>query len=136
VAQYSILIADDDDLQRKVQKLVLGKVAAGMNAELEIEEAEDSITARNCISERKYNLVILDNEFKDGTKTGHLPGIALLQLMRKEGPNIASPVIFLSADSYETLKSMVEKFGATYCQKARVDADEMIALYTKLLESS
>ena len=136
MAQYSILIADDDDLQRKVQKMLLGKVAMGMSAEFKIEEAADSVETRSLITERKYDLVVLDNEFKDGMKPGHLPGIALLQLMRKDGPNMSSPTIFLSADSYDTLKFMVERFNATYCQKAKVNADEMIELYMKLLKSS
>ena len=134
MAQYSILIADDDDLQRKVQKLLLSKVSSGMNAEFEIEEASDSVQTRALVTERKYDLIVLDNEFKDGMKQGHLPGIALLQLMRKDGPNTSSPAVFLSADSYDTLKSMVERFNATFCQKAKVNADEMIELYTKLLK--
>lgn len=83
MVRHSILIADDDDSQRSVQKLLLSDVATIINAELKIEEAADSIVTRKAISERKYDLIILDNEFKDELKSGHLPGIAILQFMRK-----------------------------------------------------
>lgn len=136
MAQYSVLIADDDDSQRNVQKLLLADVAVGISAELKIEEAADSIVARKSINERKYDLIILDNEFKDELKPGHLPGIAILQLMRKNGPNMSSPTVFLSGDPYGTLRPMVEKFGAIYYAKASANAEDITKLYSKLLKST
>ncbi|MGO9481800.1 MAG: hypothetical protein ACLP05_08480 [Candidatus Kryptoniota bacterium] len=136
MARYSILIADDDDSQRSVQKLLLSEVAADIKAELKIEEAADSIVTRNSINERKFDLIILDNEFKDEVKPGHLPGIAILHLMRKKGPNMSSPTVFLTGDPYNSLRPMVEKYGAIYYPKAKADAEEMTKLYSKLLESS
>ena len=134
MAVYSVLIADDDESQRNVQKLVLGEVAKGLSAELRIAETMDSVQTRNALAEREFDLIILDNEFKDDLKMGHLPGIAILQLMRKNGPNISSPTVFCSGDPYNTLRPMVEKFGAVYYPKARADAEEMTKLYTKLLQ--
>jgi CheY-like chemotaxis protein len=133
MAQYIVLIADDDDSQRNVQKLLLAEVAAGINAELKIEEAADSIITRQSVYRQKYDLIILDNEFKDEFKPGHLPGIAILQLMRKNGPNKHSPTVFLSGDPYGTLRPMVEKFGAIYYAKANANAEDMTRLYAKLL---
>ncbi|MFZ1082580.1 MAG: hypothetical protein WAO19_11730 [Candidatus Kryptoniota bacterium] len=135
MVRHSILIADDDDSQRSVQKLLLSDVATIINAELKIEEAADSIVTRKAISERKYDLIILDNEFKDELKSGHLPGIAILQFMRKTGPNRSSPTVFLSGDPYNSLRPMVEKYGAIYYPKAKADAEEMTKLYSKLLKS-
>ncbi len=134
MAKYSVLIADDDDSQRLVQKLVLKEVAKEMNADIEVDEAVDSIEARKFANGKEYDLIILDNEFKDDLKQGHLPGIAVLQLMRKGGPNISSPIIFCSGDPYNTLGPMAQKFGAVYYPKAKADADEMGRLFSKLLQ--
>jgi len=134
MAKYLILIADDDDSQRNVQKLVLSEVAKGISAELKIDEAADSIDTRRLLSTQEYDLIILDNEFKDDLKPGHLPGIAILQLMRKNGPNMASPTVFCSGDPYNSLRPMAEKFGAIYYPKAKADAEEMTNLYSKLLQ--
>ncbi len=134
MANYSVLIADDDDSQREVQKLVLSDVQKSMGAELKIDEAEDSVQTRKLLGEKEYDLIILDNEFKDDLMQGHLPGIAILQLMRKSGLNMASPTVFCSGDPYNTLRPMVEKFGAVYYPKAKADAEEMTKLYSKLLQ--
>ncbi len=134
MANYSVLIADDDDSQREVQKLVLSDVAKNIGAELKIDEAENSVQTRKLLGEKEYDLIILDNEFKDDLKQGHLPGIAILQLMRKSGLNMASPTVFCSGDPYNTLRPMVEKFGAVYYPKAKADAEEMTKLYSKLLQ--
>jgi len=131
--KYSILIADDDDSQRNVQKLVLDEVAKALQSELRIDETADSVETRKCLTQNIYDLIILDNEFKDDLKPGHLPGIAILQLMRKGGPNVGSPTVFCSGDPYNTLRPMVEKFGAIYYPKAKADAEEMTKLYSKLL---
>ena len=134
MAEYSVLIADDDDSQRNIQKLVLGEVARNMNAKLRIDEAVDSVETRKLLGGQSYDLIILDNEFKDDAKQGHLPGIAILQLIRKSGPNMSSPTVFCSGDPYDTLKPMAEKYGAVYYPKAKADADEMAQLYSKLLQ--
>lgn len=134
MAKYSVLIADDDDSQRNVQRLILDEVAKALQSELRIDETADSVETRKCISHTAYDLIILDNEFKDDLQPGHLPGIAILQLMRKAGPNSASPTVFCSGDPYNTLRPMVEKFGAIYYPKAKADAEEMTRLYSKLLQ--
>ncbi len=132
--KYQVLIADDDDSQRNVQKLVLDEVAKLLQAELEIDETADSVQTRLCITQNRYDLIILDNEFKDDLTPGHLPGIAILQLMRKAGANMSSPTIFCSGDPYNSLRPMVERYGAVYYPKAKADAEEMTKLYSKLLK--
>lgn len=129
----TVLIADDDDAQRGMQKLVLQEVSKKINADIHIEETSDSIQTLKMLEAVKFDLVILDNEFKDGDKKGHLPGIAVLQLMRKGGPNMTTSTVFCSGDPYDTLKSMAEKYGAVYYPKATADADVMAALYAQLL---
>ncbi len=133
MAKYSILIADDDDSQRTIQKLVFDEVAKSLGAELKIDEAVNSVQAKHHLQHDKYDLIILDNEFKDEMSPGHLPGIALLQLMRKGGPNASCPTVFLTGDPYETLRPMAEKYKSVYYPKARADAQEMTTLYSKLL---
>ncbi|MCL5033702.1 MAG: response regulator [Bacteroidetes bacterium] len=132
--KYSVLIADDDDSQRNVQKLVLGEVASMIEAELKIDETTNSVETRKFISENEYDLIILDNEFKDDLSQGHLPGIAILQLMRKSGPNRSSPTVFCSGDPYSTLGPMAERYGAVYYPKAKADLEELTKLYLKLLQ--
>lgn len=132
--KYLVLIADDDDSQRNVQKLVLDEVAKLLQAELEIDETADSVQTRLCITQNAYDLIILDNEFKDDLTPGHLPGIAILQLMRKAGLNMTSPTVFCSGDPYNSLRPMVERYGAIYYPKAKADAEEMTKLYSKLLK--
>ncbi len=134
MAEYNILIADDDESQRNVQKLVLDEVAKLLGAQLKIFESSDSVGTRKFLEEKKFDLVVMDNEFKDDVSPGHLPGIALLQLMRKSGPNISSPAVFCTGDPYDTLKPMAEKFNAIYYPKAKADAEEMTRLYSKLLK--
>jgi len=132
--KYLILIADDDDSQRNVQKLILDEVAKSMQSELRIDESADSVETRRCLEQNTYDLIILDNEFKDDLMPGHLPGIALLQIMRKGGPNVKAPTVFCSGDPYNSLRPMVEKFGAIYYPKAKADADEMTQMYLRLLK--
>lgn len=133
MAKYSVLIADDDDSQRNVQKLVFAEVAKAMGAELKIDESSDSSETRKKLDEIQYDLIIMDNEFKDDNLPGHLPGIALLQIMRKGGPNTASPAVFTTGDPFDTLKPMAEKYKAVYYPKAKADAEEMTQMYIRLL---
>ena len=133
MAVFTVLIADDDESQRNIQKLVFYDVAQSMNAEVKIDEAVDSVQTRKFLQKQKYDLIILDNEFKDDASPGHLPGIALLQLMRKGGLNMKASTVFFTGDPYDSLKPMAEKFGAIYCQKARWDAESLADLYGKLL---
>ena len=74
--------------------------------------------------------MILDNDFKDTHLKGHLPGIALLQLARREGVNRSSPIFFCSADAYDTLKSMVEKYGGIYMPKVGYDIEKAAQLFS------
>lgn len=134
--RYRVLIADDDESHRNLQRILLGQAAKEMDAELEVEESMDSVETRRLIDHNKYDLIILDNEFKDELLRGHLPGIAILQLMRKNGPNMSSPTIFLTGDPYDTLKAMVEKNGAVYYSKAAADVDDMQRLFSTLLGGS
>ncbi len=133
MAKYSVLIADDDESQRNIQRLVFSEVGKSLGAELKIDEAVDSMETRQHLEQDKYDLIILDNEFKDDMSPGHLPGIALLQLMRKGGPNVSTPTVFLTGDPYDTLKPMAEKYKSIYYPKAEADAEQMAALYVKLL---
>ena len=132
---FTVLVADDDESQRNIQKLVLAEVSRSLGAEVVIDEARDSVQTRKFLEKKRYDIVVLDNEFKDELSPGHLPGIALLQLMRKGGLNMKSPTIFLTGDPYDSLRPMAEKYSAIYYQKAKADTEEMTQMYIKLLSS-
>jgi CheY-like chemotaxis protein len=126
---YKVLVADDDDGQCKSHGFALEVVAAILDEEITITEAVTSVDSWEKIKAQKFDLIILDNDFKDTHLKGHLPGIALLQLAKKEGPNRETPTFFCSADAYDTLKAMVEKFGGFYLPKVGYDIEKVAQLF-------
>jgi len=127
--QYSILVADDDKGVRRSHLLAIKQVAKSLKAKIETIETEDSVKTREALSDKKFDLIILDNDFKDESVKGRLPGIAILQMARKNGPNTDTPIIFCSGEVYETLRPMAEKFKAVYLAKSNYKLGE----FTKLL---
>src|SRR3989337_226387 len=105
---YKVLVADDDEGQRKSHGFALEVATAILEDEIAVVETETSIGTGKKLRAEFLILIILDNVFKDTSLKGHLPGIALLQLAKKEGQNRNTPIFFCSADAYDTLKSMVE----------------------------
>ncbi len=131
---YKVLIADDDEGQRRSHGFALEVATAIVEDEIAIVETATSIDTWAKIKSEAFNLIILDNDFKDNNLKGHLPGIALLQLSRKEGPNRTTPIFFCSADAYDTLKSMVEKHGGTYLSKVGYDIEKVAQLFAAKLK--
>ncbi len=130
---YKVLIADDEDGQRKALAFALEETATQLDREIQITESETSLQTRNFLQSEKFDLIILDNDFKDDHIRGHLPGIALLQLARKEGANIGTPIFFCSADTYDGLKTMTERFQAVLLPKANFDIDNVATLFASYL---
>jgi CheY-like chemotaxis protein len=126
---YKVLVADDDEGQRKSHGFALEVATAIVEDEIAIVETATSVDAWAKIKAEVYSLIILDNDFKDTSLKGHLPGIALLQLAKKEGPNRGTPIFFCSADAYDTLKSMVEKYGGIYLPKVGYDIERVAQLF-------
>jgi len=131
---FKILVADDDEGQRKSHGFALEIVAAIVEDEISIIETDNSADSWAKIKAEQFSLIILDNDFKDTHLKGHLPGIALLQLARKEGPNRSTPIVFCSADAYDTLKSMVERFGGVYLPKVGYDIEKVADLFASKLK--
>jgi CheY-like chemotaxis protein len=127
---YSVLVADDDEGVRKSHMLAIKQAAKQLKAQIEIIETDDSVKTRESINGQKFDLIILDNDFKDEEIKGRLPGIAILQMARKNGPNMNTQIIFCSGEVYETLRPMAEKFKAEYLAKTNYD----LAEFTKLLK--
>ncbi len=133
---YIVLIADDDQGVRKSHLLALKHAATALKTKIEAIESDNSVKTREKIHEQKFDLIILDNDFKDESVKGRLPGIAILQMARKNGPNIATPVIFCSGEIYETLRPMAEKYNAVYLAKSNYNlSDFSKLLHQKLKES-
>jgi CheY-like chemotaxis protein len=128
---YKVLVADDDEGQRKSHGFALEVATAIVEDEITIVETATSVDTWAKIKSEVYSLIILDNDFKDTHLKGHLPGIALLQLAKKEGPNRSVPIFFCSADAYDTLKSMVEKHGGIYLPKVGYDIEKVAGLFAE-----
>jgi len=126
---FKVLIADDDEGLRRSHGFALEVCTAILEDEITTVETETSVDTLQKLRTEKFNLIILDNDFRDAHLTGHLPGIALLQLARREGKNRRSPILFCSADGYDSLKSMVEKFGGTYMAKVGYDLEDAANLF-------
>ncbi len=130
---FRILVADDDEAVRKSHIFAVDAAAELLKDKLTVVESGDSIDAWAKIKSEKFDLIIVDNDFKDKNMHGHLPGIALLQRARKEGVNTATPIIFCSAETFDTLKPMVEKFGAVHFPKTGYDIDRAARLFVNQL---
>jgi CheY-like chemotaxis protein len=126
---YKVLVADDDDGQRRSHGFALEVATAIVEDEITIIETATSVDTWAKIKSEIFSLIILDNDFKDNNLKGHLPGIALLELSKKESPNKNTPVFFCSADAYDTLKSMVEKHGGFYLPKVGYDIEQVAQLF-------
>lgn len=131
---YKVLIADDDEGQRKSHGFALEVATAIIEDEIAIVETATSVETWAKIKSETFDLIILDNDFKDTNLKGHLPGIALLQLAKKEGPNRGTPTFFCSADAYDTLKAMVEKHGGFYLPKVGYDIEKVAQLFADKLK--
>ncbi|MCU0453325.1 MAG: response regulator [Bacteroidetes bacterium] len=131
---YKVLIADDDEGQRKSHGFALEVATAIIEDEIAITETATSVETWAKIKAEQFHLIILDNDFKDTNLKGHLPGIALLQLAKKEGPNRGTPTFFCSADAYDTLKAMVEKYGGHYLPKVGYDIEKVAQLFADNLK--
>jgi CheY-like chemotaxis protein len=126
-----VLIADDEPAVRKSHQFALQAAATLLNEPCDVVEAENSVDAWAKISSERFDLILLDNDFKDPHLKGHLPGIALLQLARKDATNRTTPIIFCSAETFETLKPMVDRFDGVHLPKAGYDIDEAGRLFAE-----
>lgn len=126
---YKVLVADDDEGQRRSHGFALEVATAIVEDEIAIVETETSVDTWARIKSEIFSLIILDNDFKDTHLKGHLPGIALLELAKKESPNKGTPVFFCSADAYDTLKSMVKRHGGIYLPKVGYDIEKVAQLF-------
>jgi CheY-like chemotaxis protein len=130
---FRILVADDDENVRKQHKFAVDAASELLKEKLSVVESDDSVDAWAKISSGRFDLIIVDNDFKDKEIHGHLPGIAIVQLARKEGVNTKTPIVFCSAETFETLKPMAEKFNAVHFPKDGYDIDRAARLFVELL---
>jgi CheY-like chemotaxis protein len=130
---FRILVADDDENVRKSHKFAIDAASELLKEKLTVVESDESVDALAKIKSEHFDLIIVDNDFKDKEIHGHLPGIALLQIARREGVNTKTPIVFCSAETFETLKPMVEKFNAVHFPKDGYDMDRAAGLFAELL---
>ena len=130
---FRILVADDDENVRKSHKFAIDAASELLKDKLTVVESDDSVDALAKIKSEHFDLIIVDNDFKDKEIHGHLPGVALIQIARREGVNTNTPIVFCSAETFETLKPMVEKFKAVHFPKDGYDIDRAAHLFVELL---
>jgi CheY-like chemotaxis protein len=126
---YKVLIADDDEGLRRSHGFALEVCTVILEDEITTVETATSIETLEKLRTESFNLIILDNDFKDSHLIGHLPGIALLQLARREGKNRRSPILFCSANEYDSLIPMVEKYGGIYMPKDGYDLENAANMF-------
>lgn len=131
---YKVLVADDDEGLRRSHEFALQESGNLLNDKVEIVETANSVETRQKLLNEVFDLIIIDNDFKDDNVKGHLPGIALLQLARREGKNRGTPMVFCSADPYDGLKPMAEKFQALYLPKAGFDIEKVGQIFADLIK--
>jgi CheY-like chemotaxis protein len=126
---YRVLVADDDEGLRRSHGFALEVCTVILEDEITTIETATSVETLEKLRGESFNLIILDNDFKDSHLNGHLPGIALLQLARREGKNRRVPILFCSAHEYENLIPMVEKYGGTFMSKDGYDLESVANLF-------
>lgn len=131
-----ILIADDDEDVRKSHRFAITAASELLNVECVVVESGDSVDAWKKIKSENFHLIVIDNDFKDKEIKGHLPGIALLQLARREGANQETPIIFCSAETFESLAPMVERYHGVHFPKTGYDMDAAARLFADKLKGS
>jgi CheY-like chemotaxis protein len=122
---YKVLVADDDEGLRRSHGFALEVCTAILEDEITTVETVTSVQTLEKIHTEAFNLIILDNDFQDSDVVGHLPGIALLQIARREGKNRRVPILLFTAHEYENLVPMVEKYGGIYMSKDGYDLESV-----------
>jgi CheY-like chemotaxis protein len=120
---YKVLVADDDEGLRRSHGFALEVCTAILEDEITTVETATSVETLEKLHTEAFNLIILDNDFRDSDVAGHLPGIALLQIARREGKNRRVPILLFTAQEYENLIPMVEKYGGIYMSKDGYDLE-------------
>jgi CheY-like chemotaxis protein len=131
-----ILVADDDENVRQSHLFALEAASDILKIPFDVAQADNSVAALQKIRTQHFDLILIDNDFKDKDIPGHLPGIALLQLARKDSPNQHTPVVFCSAETFETLAPMVERYHGVVFPKADLDLTKSARLFADLLSQS
>ena len=85
--EYSILAIDDTDIILEILKVQLESEG------YKVTTARNGNSAKNLIQLTKYDLILLDIEMPD------INGVDLLKFIKKQGDNIETPVIMLTADN-------------------------------------
>ena len=112
-----ILIIDDDEVDR----LVIQRHLSKGNLETVVTEAKDAATARELISEGKFDCIFLDYRLPDAN------GIALIRQLRNLGCRM--PIIALTGQGDEQIAVDLMKAGASdYLTKSRLSTDILTRL--------
>lgn len=131
---YKVLVADDDEGQRQSHAFALEEAGKIAGDTVEVIYAKNSVEARQMLMSQEFSLAIIDNDFRDANIQGHLPGIALMQIARKGGPNVRTPMVFCSADPFDGLAAMAEKYNAVLLPKSKYDIEKVASMFAEQIK--
>jgi two-component system response regulator YesN len=121
--RYRVLIADDEELERRALRLILG--AEGM-PELEIVEAANGAEALELVGSGELHAAFLD------IRMPGLDGIEAARLLREARPRL--PIVFLTAhDSFEYARSALRLRVEDFLLKP-ASAEEVAAALRRALD--
>jgi len=103
-----ILIADDNEDYRKSIKRFLE------DDKYKIEEAGNSDEAIKMAQKERYDLIVTDNDMRDGYKSS---GLRVIEEVRKSEKNKKTPILFSSSYIPEEIEEKAKKFDVEICDK-------------------
>ena len=97
----SILTVDDSASMRQMLGFIL------KSAGYEVVQAANSEEALNCANEREFDMILTDQNMPGGD------GLSLVQALRALPAYSRTPIIMLTTESSDEIKSMGKAAGAT-----------------------
>ncbi|MCR4605456.1 MAG: response regulator, partial [Eubacterium sp.] len=119
--EANILLVDDNPVNLKVIKNLLKKV------EINIDTAASGKEALHLAGERKYDICFIDHMMPE------MDGIETLECIRREGENIETPAVALTANAIAGAKEMYLEKGFTDYLSKPVESKMLEKMLMKLL---
>ncbi len=111
----SVLVVDDEPVSRQMVRRLLDE--AGMKAE--IDEAETAADAVRILSDKKFDVAIIDYRLPDGT------AVSILKGLRKFG-RLHTPIVVMTAHAHqEAADESVQEGAQDYLPKENMTCDNL-----------
>ena len=117
----SILTVDDSASMRQMLGFIL------KSAGYEVVQAANSEEALNCANERAFDMILTDQNMPGGD------GLSLVQALRALPAYSRTPIIMLTTESSDEIKSMGKAAGATGWMVKPFDPNRLLEIVGKLI---